>query len=95
MEGHSGTARRLMLIDSCVLTGAAFGRMPMIHGMSFYAGIDGLILLGSLHDLVVRRRIHTVYWIALPLLIAAQTAVAQIYLHRSLFWIRIAHVLLG
>ena len=61
----------------------------------FYSGIDGLILLGVLRDLAVSRRIHTVYLTAIPLLVAWQTAAAQIFLHRTSFWIRIAHRLLG
>jgi hypothetical protein len=88
--------RRLMLISTCVLTGAAFGRIAAMHSpLSFYGGVDGLILLGALRDLAVSRRIHTVYLIAIPLLVAAQTAAAQVFLHRSAFWISIAHGLLG
>ena len=88
--------RRLMLIATCALTGAAFGRIPIMHTpLYFYSGIDGLILLGVLRDLAVSRRIHTVYFIAIPLFVAAQTAVAQVFLHRSAFWISIAHRLMG
>ena len=88
--------RRLMLIATCVLTGAAFGRIAVMHSpLSFYGGVDGLILLGALRDVAVSRRIHTVYLIAIPLLVAAQTAAAQVFLHRSAFWISIAHRLLG
>jgi hypothetical protein len=88
--------RRLMLIGSCVLTGAAFGRMPLMHPpLYFYSGIDGLILLGALRDLVVSRRVHTVYLIALPLLVAAQAVAAQVFLHRAAFWMRVAHALLS
>ncbi len=88
--------RRLMLIASCVLTGAAFGRMLMMHApLSFYGGIDALILLGVLRDLAVSRRIHAVYLIVIPLLIAAQTGAAHVFLHKSPFWIRIADTLIG
>lgn len=88
--------RRLMLIATCALTGAAFGRMPIMHApLYFYGGIDGLILLGVLRDLAVSRRIDTVYMIVIPLLIAGQTAAAQIFLHRSAFWISVSHRLLG
>ena len=88
--------RRLMLIATCALTGAAFGRMPMMHtALAFYGGVDGLILLGALRDLAVSRRIHTVYLIAIPLLVVGQTAVSQMFLHRAAFWIRIAHGLLA
>jgi hypothetical protein len=87
--------RRLMLIATCALTGAAFGRMPIMHTpLYFYGGIDGLIFLGALRDLAVSRRIHSVYLVAIPLLIAGQTAAAQVFLHRSAFWISIAHRLL-
>jgi hypothetical protein len=88
--------RRLMLIGSCVLTGAAFGRMPLMHApLFFYGGIDGLILLGVSRDLFVSRRVHTVYMIALPLLMTSQAIAAQIFLHRAVFWIRIAHPLIS
>lgn len=87
--------RRLMLIGTCELTGAAFGRMPLMHApLSFYGGVDGLILLGLSRDVVVNRRIHKVYLIAVPLLVAGQTIASQIFLHRAAFWIRIAHALL-
>jgi len=87
--------RRLMLIASSVLTGAAFGRMPFMHSpLRFYGGIDGLIALGVSRDLLVSRRIHAVYLVALPLLIIGQTIVAQIFLHRSPLWIRMAHLLI-
>jgi hypothetical protein len=33
--------------------------------------------------------------IAIPLLVAAQTAVSQVFLHRTAFWMRIAHGLLA
>ena len=70
--------------------------MPIMHApLYFYSSVDVLILLGVLRDLAVSRRIHTVYMIAIPLLVAGQTAAAQMYLHRTSFWISIAHKLLG
>lgn len=88
--------RRLMLIATCALTGAAFGRMPIMHApLYFYSGIDALILLGVLRDLAVSRRIHTVYLIVIPLLVSGQMVAAHVLLHRSAFWISIAHKLLG
>jgi hypothetical protein len=88
--------RRLMLIATCALTGAAFGRIPMMHSpLYFYGGVDGLILLGAIRDLAVSRRIHYVYLIAAPLLMAGQAAASQIFLHRATFWLHIAHWLLS
>src|SRR5882724_1875754 len=47
--------RRLMLMASCALTAAAFGRFPIaaLRDVWFYAGVDSLILLGVVRDLVV------------------------------------------
>ncbi len=88
--------RRLMLIATCALTGAAFGRMPLMHApLYFYGGIDGLILLGVLRDLAVSRRVHNLYLIAIPLLVAGQTAAARIFVLRAGFWLHIAHRLIG
>jgi hypothetical protein len=88
--------RRLMLIATCALTGAAFDRISFMHApISFYGGIDGLISLGVLRDLVANRRIHAIYLIAIPLLIAAQVSVSNVFLHRADFWIRFAKNLLG
>jgi len=77
--------RRLMLIASCALTAAAFVRFPAtFHAWPwFYAGVDLLVLLGVLRDLVVSRRVHPVYLYALPLLILAQLTVMDTILH---FW---------
>jgi hypothetical protein len=60
--------RRLVLIASCTLTAAAFGRFPesIFPPVMFYAGVDVLILLGVVRDLVVGPRVHKVYAYAFP-----------------------------
>jgi hypothetical protein len=88
--------RRLVLVATCVLTAAAFGRLPShLVGDYFYAGVDLLILLGVMRDLVVNRRVHPVYLVALPLLIAGQTIVMYTDVHNSPWWLAIAHGLLA
>jgi hypothetical protein len=86
--------RRLMLIASCTLTAAAWGRMPesVLPGFWFYAGVDLLIAMGAARDLLVNRKVHRVYLIALPLFIAGQSAIAQIT--NAEWWSRFAHALL-
>jgi hypothetical protein len=86
--------RRLMLIASCVLTAAAWGRLPesVLPGLWFYAGVDLLILMGAARDLLVNRKIHRVYLIVLPLLISGQIVIAQITFTES--WKRLAHAIL-
>jgi hypothetical protein len=86
--------RRLMLIASCGLTDAAFGRFPMLPLALSPAGVDALILLAILRDLVVDRRIHKVYLYGFPLLIVFQIFCMQTYLHSSPWWMRISTALL-
>lgn len=60
--------QRLMLIATCSLTAAAFGRFPttLLPKNWFYAGVDALILLGMTRDLLAAKRIHAVYLYGSP-----------------------------
>jgi hypothetical protein len=86
--------RRLILIASCGLTDAAFGRFPQLPLALSPGGVDALILLGILRDLIVDRRIHKVYLYAFPLLLLFQIFCMQTYLHTSPWWVHIATALL-
>src|ERR1700732_2994486 len=86
--------RRLMLIASCGLTDAAFGRFPTLPLAFSPAGVDALILLGILRDLIVDRRVHKVYLYAFPLLIVLQISCLQTYVRGSPWWVRIGTALL-
>src|SRR5579864_1439289 len=66
--------RRYIFIATSVLLAAAFGRLPYLDKSSFfYAGVDAVILLGVVRDLLVNHRVHAIYRIALPVLIVLQT----------------------
>jgi hypothetical protein len=88
--------RRLILIAACALTGAAFGRFPasVLPFAWFYIGVDLLVFLGLLRDLIVTRRVHPVYLYALPLLIVGQTFAMRTFLTGASWWLRIADVIL-
>jgi hypothetical protein len=87
--------RRLMLIATCALTSAAFGRFPHpIRDLWFYVGVDLLIFFGVLRDLMVTRRVHAVYRYALPALIIGQVIVMHLFLTASPRWIAIANAIL-
>jgi hypothetical protein len=88
--------RRMMLIASCALTAAAFGRfpMPLIREAWFYAGVDILIVLGVLRDLIVTRRVHPVYRYALPAFIVGQIFAMHLFLTASTRWVAIANAIL-
>ena len=89
--------RRFILIATCALTAAAFGRFPeyLLPPIFFYAGVDLLILLGAIRDLIIIRVIHPVYCYALPAFIAGQVLVMYANTHHSPYWLKIAHALLS
>jgi len=89
--------RRLVLIATCALTAAAFGRFPpsVLNPNFFYAGVDLLIILGACRDWIVAKKVHSVYLYALPILVIGQTAVIYTINHQLSYWLRIAHAILG
>jgi hypothetical protein len=88
--------RRLILIACCALTAAAFGRFParILPPVLFYSGVDFLILLGVVRDLIVNRSIHRVYRYALPAIIIGQIVVMYTVTHSPALWIKFAHAVL-
>jgi len=88
--------RRLILIASCALTAAAWGRFPesILPGETFYAGVDFLIFLGVVRDLIVNRRVHVVYRYALPTFIVVQSFVAYTIETKQAYWLKIADAIL-
>jgi hypothetical protein len=88
--------RRLILIATCALTAAAFGRFPegLLPHEFFYGGVDLLIVLGVVRDVIVNRTVHRVYFYALPAFIVGQTIVAYTVFHHLPYWTRIAHAII-
>jgi len=89
--------RRLMLVASCCLTAAAFARFPFITitEIRWYGGVDLLILLGVVHDLVVIRKVHAVYVYGVPLIVFGQVVAMTLFLQRTPAWMTITHRLVG
>jgi hypothetical protein len=89
--------RRLMLVAVCALTAAAFGRFPqwLLPSVYFYSGVDLLILLGVIRDLIVNGRVHQVYLYVLPLFVVGQTIVTYTVFHQLSYWQKIAHTIMG
>jgi hypothetical protein len=98
-RGTPETHRRLMLVATCALTAAAFGRFPIpAHirpAVFFYACVDLLILLGAARDLIVIGKAHRVYLVMMISFIACQTTVVYTVYHHLPFWLKIAHTILG
>jgi hypothetical protein len=87
--------RRLILCATCALTAAGWGRFPIFPPGAFYLGVDFLILLGVVRDLMVNRSVHRVYRYALPLFMVGQAAVVYTLLKELPFWKALSHKLVG
>ena len=88
--------RRLIFIATCVLLDAAFGRILYLFNHNlFFPCLDAVILLGVVRDLLVNRRIHVVYRIALPVLMVSQAFVNFTWRDASGWWLNIAHSILS
>jgi hypothetical protein len=88
--------RRLVLIATCGLTDAAFGRFDYLFNNNlFFPCLDLVILLGVARDLLVDRRVHKVYLYALPILIVGQSLAVYIWRSDPSWWQGIAHAILG
>jgi hypothetical protein len=86
--------RRFIFIATSVLLAAAFGRLPYLDKSSFfYAGVDAVILLGIVRDLLVNRRVHTIYRIALPALMVLQTCAVYLAFSAPAWWVRLSHAI--
>ena len=79
--------KRLLLICTCSMMGAAIARFPFVPGIPWaYAGVDLLILLGALRDYLAERRVHAVYCWALPGIVAAQLLALYLAGSAPPFW---------
>jgi FtsH-binding integral membrane protein len=88
--------RRLIFIATCVLLDAAFARIDYLFNHNlFFLCLDAVILLGVARDLLVNRRIHVVYRVALPMLMVSQAFVNYTWRDASGWWVSIAHSILG
>jgi len=89
--------RPIFFIATCGLIGAAFGRVPYLvapHILS-YVCVDAVIALGLLRDLLVDRRIHRLYLIALPALAVAQYGILYMITTPPLWWVHLAQTMMG
>jgi hypothetical protein len=88
--------RRLLFILTCVLLEAAFARFDFLFDHNLFVFCPDLMIgLGVARDLVVNRRIHRVYLIALPVLIVLQGLVTLVWRSEAAWWVRIAHAIMA
>ena len=88
--------RRLLFIGTCGLLDAAFGRFDYLFNHSlFFIAVDAVILLGVARDLLVNRRIHIVYRVALPSLVVVQVLMVYLWRGAPAWWSNVGQALLG
>jgi hypothetical protein len=86
--------RRLMFIASCALTAAAFGRIPFfVHSLTFYLGVDALIVCGILRDIVADGKVSVIYRYALPAIAAVQAFAVYTYVAYPPYWQAASHLI--
>jgi len=88
--------RRLVFIATCQHMDAAIVRFDYWFNHSiFYVGLDLLILLGVMRDLVVDGRVNKVYLYALPVLIVGQSITVYLWRANPAWWQGVTHAILG
>jgi FtsH-binding integral membrane protein len=88
--------RRLLFVGTCGLLDAAFGRFDYLFSHSlFFLAVDAVILLGVARDLLVNRRVHIVYRVALPSLVIVQALMVYLWRGAPAWWSNIGQALLG
>ena len=95
-RGKPEVHRRLMVVATCCLLDAGFGRFQYIfdHNLLFWC-LDGVILLGVLRDLLVDRRVHKVYLYALPVLVVGQNVTIYLWRNPPGWWMSMCRETLG
>ncbi|MGH9686131.1 MAG: hypothetical protein ACRD5K_03455 [Candidatus Acidiferrales bacterium] len=88
--------RRLLLLATCALTSAAFTRFPQnkLPFVISYVGVDLLVVLGVLRDLIVDRRVHRVYLFGLSGFVVGQSAVIFTFLSNNPYLLRLTRAIL-
>jgi fumarate reductase subunit C len=100
--------RRFMFLATCGLMNAGFARLPLIglpplgsgpnfwaDFRAFYAGVIVLILIAITRDLIVQRRVHIVYRVAVPLIVAGQVLAVALSDLPPAFWTTLSHRIVG
>ncbi len=87
--------RRLIFIATCGLMDAAIGRFDFWFNNSiFYVGLDLLIVLGMARDGLVERRVHKVYFYALPPIVALQGLAVYAWRANPWWWQAVSHAII-
>jgi hypothetical protein len=97
--------RRFMFLAACGLMDAGFDRFPLFGPFRLanvwadfsrlYLGVIVLMLIAMTRDLIVQRRIHLVYIVALPLVVTGQLLAVVLSAHPPAFWTTLSRTIVG
>lgn len=98
--------RRFVFLATCGLMAAGFSRFPFLEmpdsSMDFwldfrmlYVGVIVLMLIAIVRDLIVQRRVHTAYSVAVPLIVTGQLLAVALYDRPPTFWTTVCRNLVG
>jgi hypothetical protein len=90
--------RRLMLLATIALTGAAFARLPLPMMQSpwfWYSFTDGLLLICVLRELLLTRRIHPVFLYGVPLFLVGEYSAVYLFLGHPAAWLSICRAIVA
>ena len=88
--------RRLVVLATCGLLDAAFGRFDYVFYHSlFFVCVDAVMLLGVARDLLVDRRVNKVYLYGIPALVIGQNLAIYLWRGAPGWWVSSCKEILG
>jgi hypothetical protein len=95
-RGKPDLHRRLLVLATCSLLDAGFGRFPYLFNHNvFYLCVDAVMLLGVARDLLVDKRVHRAYLYALPVLVVGQNLAIYLWRNPPGWWMSMCKETLG
>jgi len=95
-RGKPEMHRRMLVLATCSLLDAGFGRFDFVFNHSlFYLGVDLVMLLGIARDLLVDKHVHRVYIYAIPGLVLAQNLTIYLWRGAPAWWLSTCKEILG
>jgi hypothetical protein len=95
-RGKPELHRRLLLLATCCLLDAGFGRFAYIFNHNlYYWCLDAVMLLGVARDLLVDKRVHKVYLYAIPALVIGQNLAIYLWRGSPAWWLSMCKETLG
>lgn len=86
--------RRLMVLATCVLATPALARIPWVPGAAVAWIVAALLLAAAAEDWIRTRRLHRVYLIGVPALIASMQLALFLAFAAPPLWLEIARAIL-